>query len=160
MRAVAALVFVSAGLLAGCGDRADTTSQAAPGLRTTTPLSPSPTPGAGDVSCLPLPEPAPPLDWLPDGLPLPEGTYPVQDTPTSDERVHIAVLAVPLSHANVVGFAAQEWPRHGWATARVETELFDAEGAFIRGSEWGGFRARPVYCDPTWSEVVLSVGTS
>ncbi|MGQ0617112.1 MAG: hypothetical protein ACT4PW_08975 [Acidimicrobiia bacterium] len=96
--------------------------------------------------------------WLPaDLLPLPAGTYPVSEL-QDDGRFRRAVLAVPLTYGDFVQFALAQWPAEGWILGRGESESGEAEDSFIRGDTYGAFRARRVYCDTGWSEILLALG--
>lgn len=172
MRA-AAVLLVGAALIAGCGGGDDRAPEAAPGLVTTTsqgsgstsaPAGPPPSAGSGTGTgpyggpCLDLPEPGPELDWLPEGPPLPQGAYLV-GPPVGDETFLSGTLAVPMAFGAFADFAVTEWPSHGWETVQTEVEPGEADGAFIRGDDWGTFVVRRVYCDENWSEVVIEVGS-
>jgi len=163
-RVVATTAVLAAALFVGCGGGDDRSPEAAPGLVTTTPNSSPPSSGSGGGTgpyvgpCLDRPEPGPPLDWLPDYIPLPEGTYPVLDLPTGEEDFRRAVLAVPMEYLDFVQFADDRWPSDGWATSQTEVEPGEADTAFIRGDELGWFQARRVYCEESWSEILLSFG--
>lgn len=159
-------LLVGAAVFAGCGGD-HRAPEAAPGLVTTTPNSPPPTIGGAGAGvgtgpyvgpCLELSEPAPAVDWLPEDLPLPEGTYTVLDLPTGEEDFRRAVLAVPMEYDDFLQFAADEWPSHDWETQQTEVEPGEADTVFIRGREVGSFQARRVYCEENWSEILLSYG--
>lgn len=148
----------------GCGS--DRAPEAAPGLRTVgsgAPSSASPLgarqgPYAGP--CIDRPAAAAPIAWLSElAPPLPEGTYPIVELPHA--VFHRAVVAVPLEYDAFVDFVSKQWPPAGWLLSQGgEAEPGEAEDTFIRGKSFGAFRARRVYCEDGWSEIVLTIGTS
>ena len=66
-----------------------------------------------------------------------------------------AVLAVPLTYGDFVQFVRRGGrPTDG--SRRGESELGEAEDGFVRGDMYGAFRARRVYCEDGWSEILLA----
>ena len=52
-----------------------------------------------------------------------------------------------------------EWPKAGWGLGRGEAEAGEAEDGFSKGSVVGAFRIRSSYCDASWSQLLLVIGT-
>ena len=99
------------------------------------------------------------IGWLPADLPFPDGTYPITEL-QDDGRFRRAVLAVPLTYGDFVQFVLARWPAEGWILGRGESELGEAEDGFVRGDTYGAFRARRVYCEDGWSEILLALSAS
>lgn len=158
-----AAAFAGALVLAGCGgDSAE--PRAAPGLVTTAPDSSATVSpggfGAGPYGgpCIERPSRTADVEPLPDGLTLPPESYPISEFDFRSGAFLGVVFAVPMEYPDFVDFAREEWPRLGWLVGHGETEFGEAENTFIRGEEYGGFRARRVYCEEGWSEIVFIVG--
>lgn len=138
---------------------------AAPGLVTADDPAAAPVSGAGPGfgqgpytgPCYGRPAAGATIDWLPQDLPFPDGTYPIEEL-QDDTRFRRAVLAVPMSYGDFVQFALSRWPAEGWLLGRGESEAGEAEDGFIRDDTFGAFRARRVYCEDGWSEILLAMG--
>ena len=155
-------VFCSAAIVGGCTS-SDRPPEAEPGLVTSAPGGARPSAGGHGATSTTLdrcqiPEPGPSIDWITDDLPVPAGTYPVRELPTGDPSFRSAVLVAPVSFTEFSDFALATWSERGWLTVRTEVEGEEADTAFIRGDEWGFFRARRAYCRDNWTEVELSLG--
>lgn len=110
--------------------------------------------------CQQLPAPAasnPP--WLPADLTLPSGAYPVREGPP-ESGVSTYVFVVPLAPDDFSDYALRTWKAAGWKLNRPESEGFEGENRFTKGSAYGGFKVRAVYCDKTRAELTLAVGQS
>lgn len=122
---------------------------------------PSPT-GSPDI---PLPvqcvEPLPPAigepKFFPKDLPIPEGSYASLLIPggTADRVVY--TVKAPLR--DFVTFIIDAWPKASWELGRGESEPGEAESSMRKGKRIGVFRARSVYCDQAWTEVLFAFGT-
>ena len=115
--------------------------------------------GPATGPCRPVPSEAIEVTWLPHDLPLPDGTFAVEELP-AQSGLRRAILAIPVTYGDFADYALDVWPDHGWLLGRGETELGEAETSFIRGSTYGAFRARNVYCGGEWSELLLAVGST
>lgn len=118
-----------------------------------TPTAPLP------VECLPLPERVSRPAWFPGDLPLPSDAY-VSLVPESlAEGVDHIVFTVRGSLDDFVKFVLAEWEEAGWILGRGEREPGEAESVFYtKGTErYGQFRARAVYCDDAYTEVLLTL---
>lgn len=138
-------------LLSACASRDDDPRQLPPGL-----VNPELGP------CTATPPPGPALDWRPDSLPLPKGSYPVREVPppgNDPTTFHRGFWVVPASTEDFVDFALRQWPRQGWTLGAGEQELGEAEDTFLKGDESGSFRIRAKYCDETKSELFLVFGS-
>ena len=94
---------------------------------------------------------------MPD-LPLPAGTFVVEELP-EQAGFRRAILATPVTYDEFASYALDVWPDHGWILGQGESELGEAETSFIKGSTYGAFRARNVYCGD-WSELLLAIGST
>ena len=162
-------VAVAASLMASCSSDSKPTavsqgsaSSAAP--RTTL---------ARTSACKPVPARAEQPDWFPADLPLPAGSFPVEDTESSsppesesesesdtgsDAETHRGFFAVKGTIDDFVAFVKTDWPAQGWALGRGEAEPGEAEGGFRKGDFGGAYRIRDVYCDATMTELLISYG--
>jgi len=106
--------------------------------------------------CQPLPAQAAAPDWYPADLPLPGGSYAAGEVP-GPPSVRKGVWAVKASlRAFVQHTALEAWPARGWHLGRGDAEAGEADGNFRRGQEAGTFRARTVYCEQGWTELVVT----
>jgi hypothetical protein len=121
--------------------------------------------GARSAACRPVPPEGEPLAWFPGDLPLPEGSYPIQDVdaaaappavPASD--THRGLVAVRGSVAEFSSFIATQWTSAGWTLGKGDAERGEAEGGYRRGDFGGAYRVRDVYCDPTFTELFIVYG--
>src|SRR3954452_3053429 len=121
--------------------------------------------GARSSACRPVPPQGEALAWFPADLPLPAGSYPIQDVdaaaapptvPPSD--THRGLLAVHGSIDDFVSFINTQWTASGWTLGKGDSEEGEAEGGYRRGDFGGAYRVRDVYCDPTFVELLLVYG--
>jgi hypothetical protein len=158
------------GLLAGCA-----TSSAANAAKDTVAVATKvtveePAAGFGEGpakgpcrSVPPAPSPAVSLAWLPPDLPLPPGTYALEDQPSAPApagaRAHRGLFVVAGDGAAFLRFAITSWPVHGWRLARGESEHGEAEDTFDQAgsSVRGHFRIRSAYCDLDRTELLLQL---
>ena len=156
---------VAVPLLASCADskpaassQGSSTSSAAP--RTTL---------ARTSACKPVPARAEQPDWFPADLPLPPGSFPVEDTESSSapesesasgsvDETHRGFVAVKGTIDEFVAFVQTDWPAQGWSLGRGDAEPGEAEGGFRKGDFGGAYRIRDVYCDATMTELLISYG--
>lgn len=140
-----ALVLVAGGavaLLAGGGRSEDPFAQgSSPG----TPLP---------VTCLELPEAIDAPRWAPEDLPHLEGSYAIEISQPSG-RVRTVAFAEHGSLDAFVQHVLDAWPDAGWILGHGEREPGEAEATFSKGERVGAFRARSVYCDPDWTQVLI-----
>ena len=94
---------------------------------------------------------------MPD-LPLPSGTFVVEELP-GQAGFRRAILATPVTYNEFASYALDVWPDRGWILGQGESERGEAETSFIKGSTYGAFRARDVYCDD-WAELLLAIGST
>jgi hypothetical protein len=121
--------------------------------------------GARTSACRPVPAAGAELAWLPAELPLPSGSFPIQDVdaaaappsvPASD--THRGLIAVHASVTDFTSFIASEWTSRGWTLGKGDAERGEAEAGYRRGDFGGSYRIRDVYCDPTFTELLLVYG--
>ena len=159
MLAVAAAVSVTLGR-AGCGHSGgekDRDADAAPAAAGATPsgaanAADAAAPAAPVPGCQPTPPPGTDAQWFPADLPIPPGTYTVQEVQVAQPSKAV-VLVVPVSLRDYVKFALAEFPKQGWHLGKGDSEAGEAEDSFGKGNQGGSFRARSVYCDTTKTEL-------
>ena len=146
---VATVALTVAVVASGCGK-----SESDRGLREAA-GSPAATATAPPANCQQAPAPGAAVSWVPADLPLPAGTYPVEDV-QSGSGSKVAVFVVPMTIHEYVSFALRELPQQGWRLGRGDSEAAEAEDSFTKENQGGSFRVRSVYCDPTRSELRLT----
>jgi len=116
-----------------------------------TPTAPLP------AQCLELPDPIAKPSWLPKDLPLPPGTYANAEPPAGAEGIYQIAMTSERSLDDMVKFILDRWPKAGWELGRGEREPGEAEAVFFADDKkrYGQFRARAVYCDQAWTELLL-----
>jgi hypothetical protein len=125
---------------------------------TVTTLPPRPTRGSPQPlgPCQPVPAPAAAgPDWLPADLTLPSGSYPVRTGP-AEAGASTFVFVVPTTPDDFSTYTLATWPAAGWRLHRPESEGFEGENRFTRGTGFGGFKVRAVYCDKAKSELTIA----
>ena len=122
-------------------------------------------PASRSSACRPVPPQGAALDWLPADLPLPAGSYPIQDVDAAaappsvpSSGTHRGLLAVHSSVTDFSAFIQTEWTSKGWSLGKGDAERGEAEGGYRRGNFGGAYRVRDVYCDPTFTELLLVYG--
>ena len=160
VRATAALALALGLAAAGCpacsGDRGRSLSSAK--------KAPTATTTAGNLSafgpCQPLPAEGTTPAWFPADLPLPDGSYAVGELAGAPPGFHKGVWAVKARLSDFVKrVALGDWRARGWRLGRGDSESGEADDDFRRGAEAGTFRARSVYCDAGWTELVVTFTT-
>lgn len=142
----------TAGLLLGGGasDSRDRAAEAFPTVAAT-PSIPLP------EECLPLPDEEERPPWFPADLPLPGGSYVswIPDPPA--EGIRQIVFTARGTLDDFVRFVLDNWEAEGWNLGRGEREPGEAESIFFTEDteRYGQFRARAVYCDDAYTEVLL-----
>lgn len=110
--------------------------------------------------CLPLPaERLPTPDWFPADLPMPEGSY-VSHLLDDGAGARRVVWTTDASLRGFVDHVLRRWKDEGWTIGRGEAEEGEAESTFSKADVFGSFKARQVYCDRDWTEVLLVIGRS
>jgi hypothetical protein len=115
-------------------------------------------------ACRDVPGAGPALSWLPADLPLPDGSYAIQDLdasgppPTVASETHRGLIAVHGSIDDFVTFINTQWIAQGWSLGKGDAEQGEAEGGYRRDDVGGAYRVRDVYCDPTFTELLLVFG--
>ena len=104
---------------------------------------------------------------MPADLPLPAGSFPTQDLatggpasslPESESETHRGLIAVHASVEEFSSFIKTEWGSRGWTFGKGDAEEGEAEGGYRKASFGGVYRVRDVYCDPSFSELLLVYG--
>src|SRR2546421_502956 len=136
---------------------------------------PTPRPTASTTAPTPGAAPPPPPPWprrpsrhpraargapAPAALTLPDGSYAVGEQAGAPPGFHKGVWAVKARLSDFVkGVALGDWKARGWRLGRGDSENGEADDDFRRGAEAGTFRARSVYCDAGWTELVVTFTT-
>lgn len=94
------------------------------------------------------------FDWVPEGLPLPEGTY-AHQTLEDSYGYHRGIFVVPATLDVFTRFVLAEWPSAGWTLGRGDSEPGEVEDQFTKPPEVGAFKAQSVYCSPGYSVMIL-----
>jgi hypothetical protein len=115
-----------------------------PVLPSISPYTPPPLPECKYPKKLALPK------WLPDDLPLPEGTY-TQERLQQLEGYRRVILVVPVTLDELTRHVLNAWPRAGWHLGAGDSEPGEIEDQFSKTPAFGAFRARGVICDPGYS---------
>ncbi len=108
--------------------------------------------------CLQLPKKLATPAWFPDDLPMPRGSY-AADVPPAQAGLRRIVFASKGSLREFVLHVFDAWKKRGWTLGRGESEPGEAEDNFLKQSEkrYGVFRAREVYCEKGWIQVLLVI---
>jgi hypothetical protein len=151
MRVLCALAVAVVGVGSACSAGTQGTA-----VKATTTSSTRP-PG----SCPPLPPPTgTTLTWYPADLPVPAGSYVLDDLSLANLPYHSGDYIVPKTIEAYIRFVLAEWPKRGWVLGRGESEPGEAELAFTRGSVQGALRIRSAFCDRSHTLLVVSFGGS
>ena len=165
-----AAALVALPLVAGCSSDSSPTVVSASSAPASSSSS-SAAPAQRTSACKHVPTQSGNADWLPTDLPLPPGTYAIEDTDspttTSDADANVSdapagaqrgLFVVKMTVADFKHFVATNWPPAGYALGRGDAEAGEAEGGYRKGDFGGVYRVRDVYCDPTMSELLLTYG--
>ncbi len=152
-RRIGALVFAAAALVAAapaCAVDTDAGADASP-VAQPPPVEPT------ELTTLPPCEYPPEVrfpKWVPDDLPLPEGTYAQQrlEPLSGYDR---ALLVVPVELGELKNFVLEEWPAAGWVLGRGDEEPGEIEDQFSKAPAVGAFKAQSILCDPGYSVMYL-----
>src|SRR4051794_15984354 len=139
MRAAVIAGVVAALLLTSCGSGGGKAAAPAPSPATTAPSGAASTAPGPPAGCAPVPPRGQPVRWLPADLPMPKGTYTVEELPANGSLKR-ARLVVPLPLQDFVKFVLAEYPKAGWRLGRGDAERGEAEDGFSRGNTGGAWR--------------------
>jgi hypothetical protein len=110
--------------------------------------------------CVARPEPSPTTErpsWLPARLPLPKGSYVVGELAPQKSH-YAALLAVPMTLEDWASLVRERWVERGVVLGRRESEPGETEAAFVDGEVFGAYRARNLYCEEGWVQVLVIYG--
>jgi hypothetical protein len=145
-------------LLAGCGSTTDdkpasdgTGPAAGPAPN---PFQSIPTYGGPDLPKCKYPKEREFPDWVPEDLPLPDGTYAYKALPPL-RGFRRGLFVMKIGTQQFGEFILKEWPDAGWILGRGDSEPGEIEDAFSRPPSAGAFRGNDVYCAPGYSIVYL-----
>src|SRR3954454_10420701 len=83
--------------------------------------------GPRPAPCRPVPAQGAALSWSPTDLPLPPGSYPIQDVdasaapPTVESETHRGLIAVHATIDDFVTFINTQWTGAGWTLGRGDS---------------------------------------
>jgi hypothetical protein len=93
-------------------------------------------------------------DWIPDDLPLPEGTYAYKNlAPLGGYRR--ALFVMDVGTRQFIKLVLREWPKAGYVLGRGDAEPGEVEDDFRKPPAVGAFKANDVYCDPGYTVMYL-----
>jgi hypothetical protein len=92
--------------------------------------------------------------WMPDDLPLPDGSYVTQLFPDLNGYQR-AIFLINMNTSDLARFVLREWPKAGWVLGRGESEPGEIEDQFTRPPAVGAFRARDQFCNPGYTLMLL-----
>ena len=140
------------GALAACGG-GSSGKKAAPA--TTTTGRSGAAPSTTVVGCQQAPPPgAPAFSWLPADLPMPPGSYAVNESQLNSGKA--GTMVVPMGLSEFVRFALAQYPASGWRLGRGDAEPGEAEDNFVKDTRGGAWRVRSSYCDAGKSELFIT----
>jgi hypothetical protein len=150
-----ACVLWLAGLLGACGGDSkpiDSGSKATASVPAAT-ATVTPQAGNGVPPCKKPQEVAFP-QWLPDDLPLPDGTYAYKNlAPIGGYKRALFVLDVGTTPFTKL--VLKEWPKAGYTLGRGDAEPGEVEDDFRKPPAVGAFKANDVYCTPGYTVMYL-----
>jgi hypothetical protein len=149
-------VVVAGIILGSCSSNAGSFDDAGgkPKRTTVAPsLSPAPAATGGVPECKTPKEVTFP-DWVPDDLPLPEGTYAYKNlAPLGGyER---ALFVLQQGTRQFIKLVLKEWPKAGYVLGRGDAEPGEVEDDFRKPPAVGAFKANDVYCTPGYTVMYL-----
>ena len=144
------VVVLSAVLFAACssGEAKESHSPKPP---TTSPPSP---PAASPLPKCNLPREIPFPKWVPEDLPLPDGTYASRRLP---ETVGYSrgLFVLPMGTSDFARYVLKVWPEAGWQLGRGDAEPGEVEDQFIKSPAFGAFKAQDMVCREPHSLLLL-----
>lgn len=119
---------------------------------------PSPTSKAieGGPNCR-LPRRRPTPRWVPEGLPLPPGTYFYKQL-SPKRGLHRGLFVLRVDATGFRAFIDRRWRRAGITTLRPDEEPGEVEDIFRTADATGVFKANDVICDPPYTRLLLIYG--
>jgi hypothetical protein len=86
-------------------------------------------------------------DWIPDDLPLPEGTYATAFQPTiSGYERGFFVIPGPTTIQDFTKLVVEEWPKVGYELGRGDSEAGEVESEFTKPPAVGAFKVQATTC--------------
>ncbi|MGH2829825.1 MAG: hypothetical protein ACRDJM_05025, partial [Actinomycetota bacterium] len=105
-------------------------------------------------NCLQRGRPIKTPSWYPADLPMPPGSYAIQE-PKAERGLRRVVFASKGDLRAFVVHALKEWKARGWSLGKGESEPGEAEDNFLKDDRYGVFRARSVFCEQDWTWVLI-----
>jgi hypothetical protein len=94
-------------------------------------------------------------DWVPEGLPLPPGTYAYDNLPRQLGYYRGLFVLPGMLTEKFARYALRKWPAAGFQLGRGDQEPGEVEGAFLRPPASGAFKAQDVFCRELHSLLLL-----
>jgi hypothetical protein len=95
--------------------------------------------------------------WVPDDLPLPEGTYFYRPLKEKD-GLHRGRFVVRLDTVAFRQYVKTRWIDAGISLGRQDSEPGETEALFRTKNGFGIFKANDVICDPPYATLLLILG--
>jgi hypothetical protein len=93
-------------------------------------------------------------DWLPEDLPMYEGTYAYERLADSYGYKR-GIFVVPAALDTFTRFVLAEWPAAGWTLGRGDSEPGEVEDQFTKPPAVGAFKAQSIFCSPGYAVMIL-----
>jgi hypothetical protein len=149
----ACAALVAAALSSCAGDSGKNQAGDSPKRTTVAPASPAPSLSNGVPECKKPKEVAFP-EWIPEDLPLPEGTYAYKNlAPLGGYKR--ALFVMDVGTRQLIKLVLREWPKAGYALGRGDAEPGEVEDDFRKPPAVGAFKANDVYCTPGYTVMYL-----
>ena len=153
-RCVAALL---AALLPSCAWETDAGSRGMrrnPASPAFVSVSPAPLPTLELPRCR-FPKKVPFPEWVPDDLPLPEGTYAYENLKPVGGYLRAFFVLRNTDTVEFTKLVLREWPKAGYTLGRGDAEPGEVEDDFHKPPAVGAFKANDVYCTPGYAVMYL-----
>jgi len=147
-----ALFAAACFVLAACGSGPGSTDTPTP-----TPRAISPSGSATPLTKLPKcqkQQHRPIPDWVPQDLPLPDGTY-FTRTIAGQGGYSEGLFVVPLHTTDIAKYVLKKWPEAGYTLGRGDAEPGEVEDQFAKSPGIGAFKAQDAFCKDPYSIMLL-----
>jgi hypothetical protein len=141
--------------LASCSSNAGSFDDAGGKPKRTT-VAPTLTPAPAETGApdCKLPKEVDYPDWIPEDLPLPDGTYAYKNlAPLGGYKRALFVMTVGTRP--FIKLVLREWPKAGYVLGRGDAEPGEVEDDFRKPPAVGAFKANDVYCTPGYTVMYM-----